>query len=58
MSNANQIETAILFRFAGGVKFTKPKWLKMRNVRRFWCFLKFSQLDGEADTEFLAAERA
>jgi hypothetical protein len=57
MAYAIQIETAILFRLAGGVKLTQPKWLKMC-TEELRCFLKFSQLDDEADTEFLAVERA
>lgn len=57
MAYAIQIETAILFRLAGGVKLIQPKWLKMC-TEELRCFLKFSQLDDEADTEFLAVERA
>ena len=54
MSKVIQIETAILFRLAGSVKLTKPKWLKMRNGVVSGASSGSINLDGEADTESLA----
>ncbi len=53
MPQVIQIETAILFRLAGSVKLTQPKWLKFRNGAGSSTFFGSIKLDGAADTEFL-----
>lgn len=53
MPKVIQIENAILFRLAGSVKLTQPKWLKMRNGVASGTSSGSIKLDGVDDTEFL-----
>ena len=53
-----QIEKAILFRLAGSVKLTQPKWRKFRNGTDSGTFFGSIKLDGAADTGFLVVEPA